>query len=339
MRRRLMTVSTLLVACASVSQAFAQTYPNRAIRFVVPYAPGGGVSVYAQLVGTKLSDIVKQPVVIENRAGAGGNVGADVVAKATPDGYTVLIHTSALASAGPLYKSLPFDPVKDFAPVTNVVATQMIVSGSLKAHRSRPASARWSEDSEPSAPRGRRSSRMEAIGHAHLHQLEIGSNKLELGSIVAADSWSSGTAARRYTVRLRSTTGACGEPASTSACTFASVLKRKCGATCACSTRNRASSAWRSSSLRSSANVSVWWRAKVSFWRTTVATAVQGAIENGGEPDEHPVVVFEEGQRSWGGGPAVHHEHRDRHSGADGHDLENPSLDPPRQSSGPHLEE
>ena len=63
----------------------------------------------------------------------GGNVGSDVVAKSPPDGYTVLIHTGALASAGPLYKSLSFDPIKDFAPVTNIVATQMIVAGSLKA--------------------------------------------------------------------------------------------------------------------------------------------------------------------------------------------------------------
>jgi tripartite-type tricarboxylate transporter receptor subunit TctC len=122
-----------LAACSIADTAYAQSYPNRTIRFVVPYAPGGGVSVYAQLVGTKLSEIVKQSVVIENRPGAGGNVGADVVAKSAPDGYTVLIHTSALASVGPMYKSLPFDPIKDFAPVTNVVATQMIVSGSLKS--------------------------------------------------------------------------------------------------------------------------------------------------------------------------------------------------------------
>jgi|SoiMethySBSTD1v2_1073268.scaffolds.fasta_scaffold26366_5 tripartite-type tricarboxylate transporter receptor subunit TctC len=120
-------------ALAALSEAGAQSYPNRTIRIVVPYAPGGGVSVYAQLISTKLSDIVKQSVVVENKPGAGGNVGSDVVAKSPPDGYTVLLHTSALASAGPLYKSLSFDPIKDFAPVTNVVATQMIVAGSLKA--------------------------------------------------------------------------------------------------------------------------------------------------------------------------------------------------------------
>jgi tripartite-type tricarboxylate transporter receptor subunit TctC len=98
----------------------------------VPYAPGGGVSVLAQIVGTKLSEIVKQPVVIDNRPGAGGNVGSDAVAKSAPDGYTILLHTSALASAPALYKTLPFDVVKDFAPVTMVIATQLLVGGSPK---------------------------------------------------------------------------------------------------------------------------------------------------------------------------------------------------------------
>jgi tripartite-type tricarboxylate transporter receptor subunit TctC len=134
-RLQVLTFATAaaFAALAIANQALAQTYPNRAIRIVVPYAPGGGVSVYAQLIANKLTDIVKQPVVVENRPGAGGNVGADAVAKSPPDGYTVLIHTAAMASAGPLYKSLPFDPIKDFAPVTNLVSTQMIVAGSLKS--------------------------------------------------------------------------------------------------------------------------------------------------------------------------------------------------------------
>ena len=133
MRRLALMLALAVAACANAAAAYAQDYPNRTIRIVVPYAPGGGVSVYAHLIATKLSEIVKQTVVVENRPGAGGNVGADVVAKSPPDGYTVLLHTSALASAGPMYKSLPFDPIKDFAPVTNVVATQMIVAGSLKS--------------------------------------------------------------------------------------------------------------------------------------------------------------------------------------------------------------
>ena len=132
MRRLLLTLGVALAACASAGQALAQNWPNRTIHVVVPYAPGGGVSVLAQIVGTKLSELVKQPVVIDNRPGAGGNLGADAVAKSAPDGYTILLHTSAQASAGPLYKTLPFDPIKDFVPVTMVIATQLVVGGSLK---------------------------------------------------------------------------------------------------------------------------------------------------------------------------------------------------------------
>jgi tripartite-type tricarboxylate transporter receptor subunit TctC len=129
MRRLFLTVAVLLAACGT---APAQSWPNRTVRIVVPYAPGGGVSVLAQLIGIKLSELVKQPVVIENKPGAGGNIGADAVAKSTPDGYTILLHTSAMASAPSLYKSLPFDPVKDLAPITMVIATQFIVAGSPK---------------------------------------------------------------------------------------------------------------------------------------------------------------------------------------------------------------
>ena len=110
----------------------AEPYPNKPIRIIVPYVAGGGVSVLAQIVGTKLSELVKQPVIIENRPGAGGNLGADTVAKSPPDGYTILLHTSAMASARALYRTLPFDPVKDFTPVTMVVSTQFVLGGSPK---------------------------------------------------------------------------------------------------------------------------------------------------------------------------------------------------------------
>jgi tripartite-type tricarboxylate transporter receptor subunit TctC len=132
MKRLAVAMSVALAATAFADTAPAQTYPNRTIRIVVPYAPGGGVSVLGQIIGTKLSEIVKQPVVIDNRPGAGGNLGADLVAKAPPDGYTLLLHTSAQASAQSLYRTLPFDPVKDFAPVTMVIATQFVIAGSLK---------------------------------------------------------------------------------------------------------------------------------------------------------------------------------------------------------------
>lgn len=129
--RQLLFVSLLLII-GSASQALAQGWPNRTIRIVVPYVAGGGVSVLGQIVGAKLQEMTKQPVVIDNRPGAGGNLGADVVAKSPPDGYTILLHTSAQASAPALYKTLPFDVVKDFVPVTMVIATQFVVGGSLK---------------------------------------------------------------------------------------------------------------------------------------------------------------------------------------------------------------
>jgi tripartite-type tricarboxylate transporter receptor subunit TctC len=98
----------------------------------VPYGPGGGVSILAQLVGTKMQELMKQPVVIDNRPGAGGNLGADLVAKSPPDGYTILMHTSAMSSAPSLYSKLPFDSVKDFVPVSMVIATQFVIGGSPK---------------------------------------------------------------------------------------------------------------------------------------------------------------------------------------------------------------
>jgi tripartite-type tricarboxylate transporter receptor subunit TctC len=136
MRKLRLTVAAVLGAAlalgASLVPSHAQGYPSRTIRIVVPYAPGGGVSILAQIIGNKMSEILKQPVVIDNRPGAGGNVGADAVAKAVPDGYTILLHTSAMASAPALYSKLPFDPVKDFVPVSMVISTQFVIAGSPK---------------------------------------------------------------------------------------------------------------------------------------------------------------------------------------------------------------
>jgi len=122
----------ILAIAATPGRLSAQDYPIRTVRIVVPYAPGGGVSLLAQAVGNKMSELMKQPFVVENRPGAGGNLGADAVAKSLPDGYTLLMHTSAMSSASSLYSKLPFDPVKDFAPVSMVVATQFVIAGSPK---------------------------------------------------------------------------------------------------------------------------------------------------------------------------------------------------------------
>jgi tripartite-type tricarboxylate transporter receptor subunit TctC len=132
MRRPWLTIGAMLALCAGAASAQAQGYPNRPVRMVVPYGPGGGVSILAQVVGQKMQEIIKQPVVIDNRPGAGGNVGADAVAKSAPDGYTILLHTSAMASASSLYGKLPFDPVKDFVPVSMVISTQFVIAGSPK---------------------------------------------------------------------------------------------------------------------------------------------------------------------------------------------------------------
>ncbi len=112
--------------------ALAQTYPSRSIRIIVPFAAGGAVDTLARLIGNKLSEQFNQPVVVENRAGAGGNLAADALAKAAPDGYTILLTTNGLAISPALYRTLPFDPHKDFAPVTQVVASQLVIAGHPK---------------------------------------------------------------------------------------------------------------------------------------------------------------------------------------------------------------
>src|SRR4051812_23674143 len=120
-------IVALAVALGTVASAHAQTYPARPIRIVVPFPAGGSVDAVARWVGQKLSDSLKQPVVIDNRAGAGGNVGADIVAKSSADGYALLVTTPGLAIAKSIYRKLPFDPASDFAPVSQLTATFLIL--------------------------------------------------------------------------------------------------------------------------------------------------------------------------------------------------------------------
>src|SRR5688572_9012569 len=122
----------LVLSAFAVSSAFAQPYPNRPIRIVVPFPAGGGVDTMARIVGNKLSERIGQPVLVEHRPGAGGTLGADAVAKAAPDGYTVLLTVNALAISAALYKSLPFDPLKAFAPIVQVAANPFVLVGSQK---------------------------------------------------------------------------------------------------------------------------------------------------------------------------------------------------------------
>jgi tripartite-type tricarboxylate transporter receptor subunit TctC len=127
------TLAVLLALLAfNTSDAVAQSYPSRAIKLVVPFAAGGAVDALARVLGTKLGDAVGQTVVIENRPGAGGNIAADAVAKSPPDGYTILQTTNGHAITPALYRSLPFDPATDFAPVTQLVASNLILVASPK---------------------------------------------------------------------------------------------------------------------------------------------------------------------------------------------------------------
>jgi tripartite-type tricarboxylate transporter receptor subunit TctC len=138
---RLMTLNRRALASALLGMllfgtctAFAQKYPNRPIRFVVPYPAGGSVDAVARVFGQGFTAAWNQPVIVDNRPGAGGNIGADMVAKATPDGYTVLITTAGFVISPSIYRTLPFDPVKDFVAVSQLTSTFQI----LMAHPSVP---------------------------------------------------------------------------------------------------------------------------------------------------------------------------------------------------------
>ena len=118
----------LALLCALPLFAAAQAYPSKPIRFVVPYPAGGPLDTVARLLGQKVSESVKQPVIVENKAGAGGNIGADAVAKSPADGYTILMGAVATHAINPtLYAHIPYDPVRDFIPVTQVASTPNVL--------------------------------------------------------------------------------------------------------------------------------------------------------------------------------------------------------------------
>ena len=123
----------LLVGAAS---ALAQSYPAKPIKIVVPFPAGGIADLYARLIGARLTDAWGQPIVIENRTGAGGNIGADAVAKSPPDGYTLVMGSFGTHAVNvSLFAAMPYDPVKDFAPVILVLEAE----GLLVVHPSVPA--------------------------------------------------------------------------------------------------------------------------------------------------------------------------------------------------------
>ena len=104
---------------AVMAGAYAQNYPTKPIRFICPYNPGGGASIFARSIAAKLTEYLGQSVVVDNRGGANGGIGTVLVAKATPDGYTLLVGNSGPMTVNPnLYQSVPYNSIKDFAPIT-----------------------------------------------------------------------------------------------------------------------------------------------------------------------------------------------------------------------------
>src|SRR5436190_4960043 len=130
MRLLIATLAALFVELAA-----AQSYPSRAVRIIVPATPGGAIDLIARTLGEKLTGSLGQAVVVENKPGAANNLGTDFVAKSPPDGYTLLIIASSHATNKWLYKSLPYDPVKDFEPVvyTHIVPLLLAVHPSVGA--------------------------------------------------------------------------------------------------------------------------------------------------------------------------------------------------------------
>ncbi|MFO1196040.1 MAG: tripartite tricarboxylate transporter substrate binding protein [Burkholderiaceae bacterium] len=126
------------LACAALLAAHAasaQGFPNHAVKIVVPQTPGGASDALARIVAQRLSEMWKQPVVVENRAGAGGNIGMDVVAKSAADGHTLLMsYVGTHAINGALYKSLPFDPERDFAAVGTIATVPFVAVTNARAN-------------------------------------------------------------------------------------------------------------------------------------------------------------------------------------------------------------
>jgi tripartite-type tricarboxylate transporter receptor subunit TctC len=125
-----------MMSCAAPVAAAADNYPSRSVRIIAPFPPGSGVDIIARVVAQGLSDAWKQTFVVDNRPGAGGTIGSDIVAKAQPDGHTLLLgNVSTLAIAPNLYRKLPYDPVRDFAPITLITTMNSV----LVVHPSVPA--------------------------------------------------------------------------------------------------------------------------------------------------------------------------------------------------------
>lgn len=131
-----MRLALALALLVSSFSALAQAFPSHPVRIIVAFPPGGSTDITARLVAPKLSEMWKQPVLVENKPGAGANIGTDYVAKSAPDGHTMLLATTAFAVSAAVYEKLPYDPLKDLAPVVFVSS----IPNLLVVHPALPAS-------------------------------------------------------------------------------------------------------------------------------------------------------------------------------------------------------
>jgi tripartite-type tricarboxylate transporter receptor subunit TctC len=123
-----LAIASLMAAPLVGAQSAAQSFPNKPIRFVVPFPPGGGNDILARALAPKMSEILGQQVVVDNRAGAGGNIGADFVAKSPADGYNIVIASNQVTMNPWIYSKLPFDIAKDFSPIAQIASVPMLLA-------------------------------------------------------------------------------------------------------------------------------------------------------------------------------------------------------------------
>jgi tripartite-type tricarboxylate transporter receptor subunit TctC len=122
------TATVMLLSLAATVPVRAQDYPVRPIRIILPFSPGGGTDLLARLLGQRFHDSFGQAVTVDNRAGAGGNIGADLTAKSAPDGYTLMLSTASLAVNVTLYPKLPFDARKDLIAITQIASSPVVLT-------------------------------------------------------------------------------------------------------------------------------------------------------------------------------------------------------------------
>ncbi len=162
-RTLLKNLGALSLACFGSGKAEAQNFPNRAIAIIVPTSAGGGNDIIARVISQRLNEVWGQPVIVDNRPGADGTIGAAVVAKSPPDGYTLMLCTNAVLSINPpLYPNLPYDPLKDFTPITVTSSSPFI----LVVHPSLPVTTV-----------------AELIAYAKAHPMELNYSSSGTGSV------------------------------------------------------------------------------------------------------------------------------------------------------------